>query len=143
MSGNPKGRPPKQRALSDALRLRGAATIEYEGKRYSGGRFVARMLWELVALGVTHFADGTELRAKAIGWFEIVKFIYAQVDGPPRAQVDVTTDGEPIGLTDAEVIAAIGGLLDAGRTRAAAQASAGGAVPVDAACEASPADPSG
>jgi hypothetical protein len=129
--------------LSDALRLRGAATVNYEGKRYSAGRFVARMLWELATLGITHFANGTELRAKNIGWFEIVRFIYAQVDGPPRAQVDVTTDGEPIGLTDAEVIAAIGGLLDAGRTRAAAQASAGSAVPVDAAREASPADTAG
>lgn len=100
-SGNPRGRPPKQRALTEILRRAGSQTLEVDGKRISGKRLIARMLWELATRGESKFPDGRELKVGGQGWLDIVKFLYAQIDGPPRAEVDVTTDGRALDLNAA------------------------------------------
>lgn len=100
-SGNPKGRPPKVRALTAILQRAGSQTLEVEGRRISKRRLVARMLWDIAATGRTTYADGKELVAGATGWLDVVKFLYAQIDGPPRAEVDVTTDGRALDLNAA------------------------------------------
>lgn len=100
-SGNPKGRPPRQRALTEILRRAGSQTLEIDGKRVSGKRLIARMLWELATRGESKFPDGRELKVGGQGWLDIVKFLYAQIDGPPRAEVDVTTDGRALDINAA------------------------------------------
>ena len=88
ISGNPKGRPPKGRALTAILQRAGSQTLEVDGKRISGKRLIARMLWALATQGETAFPDGRVLKIGGQGWLDVVKFLYAQIDGPPRQDVD-------------------------------------------------------
>ena len=86
-SGNPNGRP--KRALTEILERAGAASVEEDGKRLSGKRFVARCLWDIAKTGKCTLADGRELVAGPDGWFDIVKFLYSQIDGPPPKDVNL------------------------------------------------------
>ncbi len=108
-SGNPKGRVPKKRALTAMLSRAGAATVEVNGRRMSGRRWLARALWELVTTGKSCFPDGgASIEVDNIGWFEIVKWIFGQVDGPPRQDMDVTLRrGQAIEELSDEELAAI------------------------------------
>ena len=101
-SGNPKGRPPKHRALTEILEKAGRKTItDVDGKRRAGNRVVARLLWEIATTGQCAMPDGkggskTLQPQKTDQWFEIVKWIYRQVDGGAPKQLDVQSGGEPI-----------------------------------------------
>jgi hypothetical protein len=88
-SGNPAGRPPKHRALTEILERAGSSTIEVDGKRVSGKRLVARLLWEVAKTGQCVMPDGRVLKAGPQGWLDVVKFIYSQVDGPPPKDVNI------------------------------------------------------
>lgn len=97
-SGNPNGRPKKQRALTEILRKRGSRTIkDVDGKKRAGKRIVARLLWDGATTGAITFPGGRELKLGSVDWKDIVRFIYAQVDGPPRAELDLTSLGEQVG----------------------------------------------
>jgi len=100
-SGNPRGRPPGKRALTEILSARGRALVtDTDGKRRPGNAVVARALWELVTTGTTTLPGrDNPLRVGEHGWFEIVKFLYGQIDGPPRQEHDITTDGEKLTVT--------------------------------------------
>ena len=107
-SGNPKGRPPKERALSDQLEAAGSKTYEFDGKRISGKRLIARLLWELAIHGRVELPDSVEevedgkpklkpvtLRVTSTKeWLDSIKQIYSQVDGPPKGELDLNADGE-------------------------------------------------
>lgn len=95
-SGNPKGRPPKERALTTILERAGGKTLEVDGKRVSGRNLVARMVWEGVTTGIVKFPDGKVLALSPTDWKDMLKWIYQHIDGPPRAEVDLTSDGEKI-----------------------------------------------
>ena len=96
-SGNPKGRPPKTRALTEILQRAGSKTLEVDGKRVSGKRLIARMVWELAATGRTAFPDGRELKVGGRGWLDVVKWIYSQIDGPPKWEGDLSlTEGTQV-----------------------------------------------
>ena len=128
-SGNPKGRPPKGRALTEILERRGNKTVpDIDGRNHGGKYIVARALWELATTGRTSLKDGDEVRELSVGakgWFEIVKWMYAQVDGPPKGEMDVTSGGKPLAVVDftkltveqLEVIAKGGTITDALRGR--------------------------
>jgi hypothetical protein len=88
-SGNPAGRPPKHRALTEILERTGSSTIEVDGKRVSGKRLVARLLWEVAKTGQCVMPDGRVLKAGPQGWLDVVKFLYAQIDGPPPKDVNI------------------------------------------------------
>lgn len=93
-SGNPKGRPPKGRALTEILARGGSAAVEYEGKRLSGKRLVARLLWDIAKFGKCILpGDGKVIEVDADGWFDVVKFLYAQIDGPPKHDVSLQHSG--------------------------------------------------
>lgn len=91
-SGNPRGRPPKTRALTEILKRAGSSTMEYEGKRISGKRLMAMLLWQVVKTGTVTMPDGTVIKADFDDWFSVVKFIYQHVDGPPPKVVDLNAD---------------------------------------------------
>ena len=95
-SGNPKGRPKKNRALTEILARAGSKTIEdYDGKRRSGKRVMARLLWEAATTGVVQFPGNTDKTTISLSdWLGIVKFVYGHIDGPPMQALGVTVDGE-------------------------------------------------
>ena len=99
-SGNPKGRPPKERALTDLLEKAGNKTYDINGKKIAGKRILSRVLWELIIYGRAELPGEDKkvvLRiSSAKEWLDIAKQIYSQVDGPPKAQLDLTTDGESL-----------------------------------------------
>lgn len=95
-SGNPAGRPPKQRALTEILERAGSHTVEIDGHKVSGKRAIADMLWELATTRQITFPDGTVLQAGADAWLDTVKWLYQHIDGPPKAGLDVTSNGETI-----------------------------------------------
>lgn len=99
-SGNPKGRPRKERALTAMLEAAGSRTIEVDGKRVSGKRALADALWQAAMQGATtlYDADGTRLEFAPRDWLDIAKFLYAQIDGPPKQEHDITSNGETIKL---------------------------------------------
>jgi len=98
---NPAGRPPEGRAFTEILRARGDHPSLYppHSKRYrlESREVLAAQLWEAVMLGKVTLADGAELQVKnADDWFNIAKWLYQQIDGPPKLQADITAqqDGE-------------------------------------------------
>lgn len=103
-SGNPSGRPPKARALTDTLERAGRAAItDIDGKRRAGNRVVSRALWELANYGKATLppkeegGDPVVLEVGAKGWFEVVKWLYSQIDGPPKKEVGLSQgDGAPL-----------------------------------------------
>ena len=93
-SGNPNGRPPKSRALTEILERGGSKTVEIDGKHISGKRLVSMYVWELATTGKVQF-EGRELRVTSVReWADIVKWIYSHIDGQPKSEIDLTHDGE-------------------------------------------------
>ena len=96
-SGNPNGRPPKHRALTEILRKRGSRTIEdVDGKRRSGNRVVARLMWDGASTGRIQFPDGRTLTLKLNDWLDLVKFLHVHIDGPAKAELGLDHSGELI-----------------------------------------------
>lgn len=88
-SGNPNGRPPKSRTLSDILEKSGGAALEIDGKKVVGRRLLATQLWQAATTATVTFPamSGHEEKTVKLGtedWIAIVKFLYAQIDGPPK-----------------------------------------------------------
>jgi len=54
------------------------------------------MLWELATTGWATFPDGSQLKCSPSDWLGVVKFLYGQIDGPPKTEMDLTTGGEPL-----------------------------------------------
>lgn len=99
-SNNPKGRPPKQRALTDLLVKELAHTVEVDGKGVSGKKLIAKNVISAVTTGRIRFPNDTEDSVISVkDWIDFMKWLYAHVDGPPKAEVDVTTGGEKIVVT--------------------------------------------
>lgn len=89
-SGNPGGRPPKSRALTDILAKAGGRTIVGgDGLRLRRDAVLAELVWEAATLGTINMGDGKPRVLGPKEWIEIVKFIYAQIDGPPKQEVDI------------------------------------------------------
>ena len=92
-SGNPNGRPPKSRALTAILEKAGAKAHDVDGRRVAGKRLLATMVWELATTGKATFPDGTELQVSPRDWIEVVKWLYSQIDGPPKAEQAIELTG--------------------------------------------------
>lgn len=96
-SGNPAGRPPKSRALTEILERAGSRSVEMpDGKRVSGKQLVARLAWDLATTGQAEFPGGKQLVIEPVDWLALVKWLYSHIDGPPKAEVDVTSGGEKL-----------------------------------------------
>ena len=103
-SGNPNGRPPKQRALTEILERAGGRTVEIEGKKVSGRRLVARMAWEGLTTGIVTFPDDKILTLSPTDWKDLLKWIYTHVDGPPKTELDVTSGGERLNMIEVTAV---------------------------------------
>ncbi len=112
-SGNPNGRPPKSRALTEILERGGSKTVEIDGKHVSGKRLVSMYIWELATTGKVQF-EGRELRVSSVReWADIVKWIYSHIDGPPKGEIDITSGGEKLSGDSKERDRALSTLADA------------------------------
>lgn len=96
-SGNPVGRPPRGRALTEILRNAGEEPVLFQGKEIPGKEVVAALIWQVVTTGKAELPGGRTLVVGAKSWLEVVKFLYGQLDGPPSRDVNVN-DGAPITL---------------------------------------------
>jgi hypothetical protein len=93
-SGNPKGRPPKPRALTNLMEKWGNKASPVEGLKYK--ELLMMRIWQAATLGQIDYGDG---RIEKVSPKEAALFaglLMRQVDGPPPAQVDVTSMGEKI-----------------------------------------------
>jgi hypothetical protein len=93
VSGNPKGRPPKNRALTDILEKAGASSLDINGNKVSGKRLLASLLWEAATTGKITFEPDVVLVCDIDQWMGIAKFIYTQVDGAPKQSVELGGPG--------------------------------------------------
>lgn len=95
-SGNPSGRPLKNRTLTAILERAGGRKKVYSPD-VAPRRLVAELLWQAAATGIVTFPDGTIRAFDAQDWMGVVKFIYQHIDGPPKAEMEVSgKDGGPI-----------------------------------------------
>jgi hypothetical protein len=89
-SGNLKGRPPKNRALTRLLQESGEAPLIIGGEQLTGQQALARRIWEFVATGQVMLGD-EPLKAESIAdWLATVKWLYTHIDGPakPTPEID-------------------------------------------------------
>ena len=61
VSNNPKGRPPKNRALTEILEKAGATSLDINGNKVSRKRLLASLLWEAATTGRVTFDDRVEM----------------------------------------------------------------------------------
>ena len=101
-SGNPRGRPKKSRALTALLE-------KYGGKRLPDSTEVARTafarhVWEGLTCGQIKFDDGRVIGLDASDYISLAKMVLTQIDGAPKEAIDITTDGNPVGVSLVEVV---------------------------------------
>ncbi len=46
------------------------------------------MTWEVATRGCVTFADGKTLTIAPEDWFDVVKWIYSHIDGPPKQDIE-------------------------------------------------------
>ena len=86
---NPKGRPPKNKALTDMLEVSLGRTLEYGGKRINGKRVLADLVTECLTTGKVLFpGDEKESIVSISDWIGMVKWVYDRVDGRPIQAVE-------------------------------------------------------
>ena len=125
VSGNPAGRPPKIRALTDRLAAELSRNVtKADGTKISGTHFLAQMRVEAAFTGKLTLLDGTERFLATDEIIDLQEWIYRQVDGPPRSEVDVTSEGKALGsdLTDEERVARLAAIFESARARSAGSA---------------------
>jgi hypothetical protein len=83
-SGNPKGRPPKQRALTELLRMEGEKPILVGGEEVIGQEALAKAVWQLALTGEVWLAGKRLAAGSVTEWTNVVKWLYMQVE-PPTA----------------------------------------------------------
>ena len=83
-SGNPKGRPAKQRALTELLRLEGEKPVTIGGEVVLAQEALAKAVWQLALTGEV-WLMGNRLAASSVTeWTQVVKWLYTHVE-PPTA----------------------------------------------------------
>lgn len=80
-SGNPKGRPPRNRALSAILARKGDESVDGIPNK----EILADLLWRFAKTGEIQLGDITVKAKDADDWLGVVKWIYSHLDGPAPA----------------------------------------------------------
>jgi len=84
---------------------------------------MGRCLWDIAKTGKCMLADGRELVAGPDAWFDVVKFIYSQIDGPPPKDINLGGQtGNPLSI---EVVWDEAGLDESEAAESASGAGAG------------------
>lgn len=98
-SGNPKGRPAKKRALTNLLERGGNKKFKATDGEIAAKKLFAERIWQGLATGRMDFGDGTLITLDAQAYIALAKLVLGQIDGPPKAEVDVTSEGKAIKST--------------------------------------------
>lgn len=89
-SGNPAGRPPKSKALTDLLSTALSKTIETEGGKIAGKRVLASLVVEGLTTGkVTFPGEKTPSTIGVKDWIEFVKWAYQYLE-PPTVKNEIS-----------------------------------------------------
>ncbi len=93
-SGNPKGREPKGRALTEILQS--ALDEEFGADKVALKTIMARKISQAIATGVLEFpGNGKRIRRLKLNqenWLQLLKFIYSHIDGPARMDLNVNAN---------------------------------------------------
>lgn len=93
-SGNPRGRPPKEQALTSILSMVGEEVSNLtpgSPKQYAYKEILAHYIWQAAIFGRFKFRDGREIIFDEAGdWLNLVKWLYERIDGAPQASVAIT-----------------------------------------------------
>ena len=118
-SGNPKGRKPREREFTTFIKRAGKVTALWEDGNKSRAEILAELVWQGLMAGEIVLPGGVKLALSSGEWKDLAKWLYSQVDGPPRLDVDLTTEGKAVTshLTESERIARLTALLDKARSR--------------------------
>lgn len=91
-SGNPKGRPPKERELAANLLTVGRRTVLVEGKRVASNKVVAELVYQAIIEGTVVLPNGRTIIIDGDAWRDMVKWLHTHLDGPTKIAVE--HDGE-------------------------------------------------
>ncbi len=85
-SGNPLGRAPKSRALTEILERAGRDKMPVAGgdEFLERRKYLARLLWDAATTGEAVLPSGEKLEFSPRDWLETVKFLYNHIDGPVK-----------------------------------------------------------
>jgi hypothetical protein len=89
-SNNPNGRPPKERSLTEQIKR--AFEAKPDGDKRTKKEIMAELLVEAAHTAMIKFPDGRVLKLSPKDWLDMTFKILAQVDGPPRQEIDHTID---------------------------------------------------
>lgn len=96
-SGNPKGRPKKDRALTAMLEAAGGRMVDTDDGRVSRRKLAIEGVWQGITEGKVAFPDGTQITLDGAQYAAMLKFVFGQIDGPPKSEVALTgKDGADI-----------------------------------------------
>jgi hypothetical protein len=70
--------------------------VTFGEERISGRHLLARQVWEGITTGFITMADGRKLALSPQDWKDFVKWVYSHIDGPPRQELDITSDDKAI-----------------------------------------------
>ena len=108
-SGNPNGRPPKNRAWTAILDKAGSKTLDYRGRKVSRKTLLAEYIMQAITSGSVTFPDDSTIELSPRDWMDMVWKVYGQIDGPPKTAVELENpkdqDGNavPFQITTIEV----------------------------------------
>lgn len=90
---NVKGRPSKDRALTQILQRSLAVTEHVDGdKKLARKRILADLITQAVTTGKVTFPNGGgTLVATFDDWTALARWIFTHIDGPARQEIDLTT----------------------------------------------------
>lgn len=119
-SGNPNGRPPKDRALAEMLASAGKRRVDGpDGERVDRRKIAVENMWDLLAFGQTFF-PGAVVPFTIAGreYVELAKFVFTHVDGPAVSKLEHSSDPERplmirVEYDDADSLAVIGPAITA------------------------------
>ena len=87
-SGNPNGRKPKGRALTEMLRLKGDDVVFIGNEPLTAQEALAKAVWQFVTTGEV-WLRGKKLEAQTIGeWASVVKWLYLHVEPASRREAE-------------------------------------------------------
>lgn len=97
-SGNPRGRPKKPRQLTTQLERSLSRNITLsDGTHINGKRYVASIVRQALTTGEVTLASGKKMDLSPDDIIALMRWAFAQIDGPPPAKHELTgADGGAI-----------------------------------------------
>ena len=89
-SGNPRGRPPKKRALTELLERTGKKKFKSGSVEMPAKMLFAQRIWEALATGYMTFGDAV-IPIEPKDYIQIAKMVLAQIDGLPQTSMELQT----------------------------------------------------